>query len=58
MNTVIEWLDGKKLYITAIAVAVIAGLQYAGITIPEYVYTILGAFGIVGLKSAIAKTQL
>lgn len=45
------------MYLTALAVAVIAGLQSLGIVIPEYVYTLLAAFGVYSAKSAIKKVE-
>lgn len=56
MGAIWEWLQGKKMYLTALIVAVFAGLQYLGISIPEWAYTLLGALGIVATKSALAKT--
>jgi hypothetical protein len=39
-------LIGCRTYIIAVVVGVVAALQYAGVIVPEYVYTILGAFGL------------
>ncbi len=55
MNKIIEWLDGKKAYITALAVAVIAFCETMGWAIPQYVYTLLVAFGIIAGRSAATK---
>jgi len=46
-------LIGYRTYIIAVVVGIIAALQYAGITVPEYVYTLLGAFGLGFLRSAV-----
>ena len=49
------FLKGKKTYITAILIGVAAALQYMGLEIPDYVWTILAAFGIGSIRSAIAS---
>lgn len=49
-------IDGKKMYITAVVVAVLGLLNAFGIHEPSWVDMILSAFGIVAAKSAIAKT--
>jgi hypothetical protein len=53
----VEFFEGKKQYITAIAIGVCAGLEAYGISIPEYVYAGLAAFGIYANRSALAKAQ-
>ncbi len=57
MSKILEWFDGKKSYIIAIAVATVGILVASGIAIPDWVYTILAAFGIVAAKSAIKKAE-
>ena len=46
-------LAGYKTYVVAVIVGVVAALQYAGVVIPEYVFTILGAFGLGFLRMGI-----
>ena len=48
-------LQGKKTYIVAILIGVIAGLQAYGIVIPDYVFAILGALGLGAVRSGINK---
>lgn len=55
MSKVVEWLNGKKTYITAIVIGVCAALQASGIEIPEYVYVLLGAFGLGAVRAGIKK---
>lgn len=52
-----EFLSGKKTYLTAILFAVLAGLQFYGIHTPDWIYTILGAFGLGSLRSAVNKIE-
>jgi hypothetical protein len=46
-------LEGRKSYIVAIAIGVFGVLQYFGIVIPEYIWTILGALGLGAIRDAI-----
>lgn len=48
-------LEGKKTYIAAAIAAVVAGAQALGYVVPDYVLTLLGAFGLYGVRSAIGK---
>lgn len=45
--------EGKKTYIAAAIAAGIAAAQVLGYTIPEWTFTLLGAFGLYGVRSAI-----
>ncbi len=49
-------INGKKTYICMILVAIGAVLQYKGIVIPDYVWTLLAALGLGAVRSAISKT--
>jgi uncharacterized membrane protein YkgB len=51
----IEWLKGKKTYIIAVIIGVVATLNYLGVVIPEYVWGILAAFGLGFLRAGIKK---
>ena len=53
----LDFLKGKKSYLVAIAVAIIAGLQAYGIVIPEYTYAILGALGLGTIRAGIEKSK-
>ncbi len=48
-------LSGKKTYLCGILVGVVAVLQYYGVIVPEYVWTLLAAIGLGAVRSAIAK---
>ena len=59
MGNVMKFLDGKKTYIVMIGALVIAGLQIFGVigTVPEYVWTLLGALGLGAIRSSIDKVS-
>lgn len=57
MDKIIAFLDGKKTYLVAFTVAVLAGLQAYGIAVPEYVYAILGALGLGSVRAAVSKNS-
>lgn len=46
-------LKGKRTYIAAAVAAGIAAAQVLGYTIPDYVFTLLGALGLYGVRAAI-----
>ena len=50
-------IDGKKSYIVIGVAIVIAGLQAAGVivTVPEYVWQLLGLLGLGAARSALGK---
>jgi len=50
-----NFLNGKKTYIVALVTACIAASQVMGYIIPEYVYTLLAAAGLGGLRVAITN---
>lgn len=56
MTAIWSALDGKKMYITAFVLAALGLLNAFGIQEPAWLDMVLGAFGIVATKSAIAKT--
>lgn len=55
MGKFVSALSGKKTYLAAAIAAGIAAAQVLGYEIPEYALTLLGAFGIYGIRSAIGK---
>ncbi len=57
MSKILELINGKKTYVVALAVATIALLVAFGVEIPEWVYTMLAALGIVAARSAVKKTE-
>jgi len=53
-----DWISGKKTYLVAIAIGIVAGLQAAGIlddAAVEKAYGLLGALGLVTLRAGVAK---
>ena len=48
-------INGKKTYIVMVLVALGSVLQYKGIVIPEYVWSVLLALGLGAVRSAISK---
>jgi hypothetical protein len=50
-----KFLEGKKTYLTAAVTAAVAAAQVLGYEIPPYVLTILGAFGLYSLRSAVGR---
>lgn len=48
-------LQGKKTYLAAAIAAAVAGAQVLGYTVPDYVLTLLAAFGLYGVRSAIGR---
>lgn len=47
--------EGKKTYIAAATAAALAAAQVFGYVVPDYVLTLLAAFGLYGVRSAIGK---
>lgn len=56
MKEIVTWLQGKKTYIIAIIVGVVACLQYLGVEIPEWAYALLAALGLGSLRSGVNNT--
>ena len=57
MTKIVDYLKGKKTYLIAVIVGIVAALQYLGIDIPEYVYAILAAFGLGFLRAGVTKKE-
>jgi hypothetical protein len=53
MNSLLEWIDGKRTYLVAILTGIFGVLAAFGITVPEFVYVILAAFGLTFVRAAI-----
>jgi hypothetical protein len=53
----LEKLEGKKTYITAVVTGAVAAAQVLGYEIPVYVLTILAALGLYSVRSAIKTPQ-
>jgi hypothetical protein len=58
MNKLIEWLKGKKTYITAIIIGILAALNSLGVVVPEWVYLLISAAGLGAVRSAIKRASL
>ena len=52
-----KWLQGKKTYLLALVIGVIAALNALGYVVPEWVYAILAALGLGAVRSAITKSE-
>ncbi len=53
-----EWLKGKKLYITAIVYAIATVLNETGVyVVPEFVFQLLATLGVITLRAGIAKAE-
>ena len=50
-----KFLAGKKTYIAAAVAAAVAAAQVLGYPVPDYVLTMLAAFGLYGVRSAIGN---
>jgi hypothetical protein len=57
MQKFIDLLKGKKTYIIATIIAILAFAQAMGWPIPDYVYAILGACGLGAMRVAVTKAQ-
>lgn len=49
----LQVLDGKRTYIAAAVAAACAAAQVLGYVIPDYVFTLLAALGLYGVRAAI-----
>ncbi len=57
METVWNWLKGKKTYGIAVLVAAVAILRWRGVEIPEYVWGALAALGLGFLRAGVKKVE-
>lgn len=56
MDAVMQWLDGKKTYITALVIIVCGVLDSQGVKVPEYVWAALAALGLSFLRAGVDKS--
>lgn len=56
MEKVLDFLNGKKTYIVAVVIAVTAGVQALGYTVPEWVYALETALGLGAVRVGVAKS--
>ena len=51
-----EWLKGKRTYITAIVYAVAAVLSETGVfVVPDYVFAMLASIGLITLRASVTN---
>lgn len=48
-----QWLQGKRTYFIALTIGVDAALQYLGIQVPAWAFTLQGALGLGSLRAAV-----
>ena len=56
MEKVLDFLNGKKTYIVAAVIAITAGVQALGYTVPEWVYALESALGLGTVRVGITKS--
>lgn len=57
MSGVISWLEGKKTYVTAIVIGVVATARALGYEIPEWTFELLAALGLGFLRAGVARAS-
>lgn len=57
MTKIIEFLKGKKTYLIALLIGILAALDYLGISVPKFIYTALGALGLGTLRAGLTKIE-
>ena len=55
MGELVNWLKGKKTYLVAAVVGLIAAAQYLGYEVPPWVFALLGALGLGTLRAGVGK---
>lgn len=53
MKGLLEKLKGKRTYLTALVAGLLTAAQFLGYEIPEWIWPLLGAFGLGFLRAAI-----
>jgi len=54
-NAVVRWLEGKKTYAVALTILWCGIAAHFGVTVPEYVWAALAAFGLGFLRAGVSK---
>ena len=57
MSKIMEYLKGKKTYLTAIAMGVAAAMKALGHEVPNEVFEFLAALGLITLRAGISKSE-
>lgn len=52
----LNWLQGKRTYIVAAATFVMGGLQACGVPVAPWIYPLLAAAGLGGLRAGVDGT--
>ena len=55
MTGLFKWLQGKKTYLVVVLTFVVGGMLASGVQIPEWVWALLGAAGLGGLRAGVGK---
>lgn len=55
MQAILDFLSGKKTYLIAVVVAILALVQACDVQIPPALETILAALGLVTLRAGVKK---
>lgn len=50
---ILKWLQGKRTYVVAVATFIVGGIQAFGIPIAPWVYPLLAAAGLGGLRAGV-----
>ena len=57
MKKIIKYLEGKKTYITAIVIGIVAAAKQLGYEVPPGVLEILAALGLISLRAGVKKSE-
>ena len=57
MTKIIEFLSGKKTFLVALGIAVVAGCKAFGVEIPVWIWPLLAAIGLGAVRAGIKKTE-
>ena len=57
MTGVLKWLEGKKTYIVALGIGVVAVLGALNYQAPEWVWPILAALGLGAIRAGVKKSE-
>ena len=57
VKKIMEYLKGKKTYLTAIVIGIVAAAQQLGYEVPPGVLEILAALGLISLRAGMKKSE-
>jgi len=58
MQKILGFLSGKKTFIVAVGIAVVAGVRAFGYEVPEVVWPILAALGLAAIRAGVKKGEV